>query len=123
MRRNIEGPKQPKSLRVSDGFRTFVLDQLEPLGSVLPKSMFGGVGLYCDGVFFGLIALDVLYLKVDDTNRPDYEAAGAQPFRPFPERGGTMKYYAVPVEVLESQIELIEWARKAVRVAQRGARV
>jgi len=111
------------SLRVTDGFRTFVLDQLEPLGSVLPKSMFGGVGLYCDGVFFGLIALDVLYLKVDDTNRLDYEAAGAQPFRPFPERGGTMKYYAVPVEVLESQIELIEWARKAVRVAQHSARV
>jgi DNA transformation protein and related proteins len=98
-----------------------VLDQLEPLGSLLPKSMFGGVGLYCDGAFFGLIALDVLYLKVDDTNRADYEAAGAKPFQPFPERGGTMKYYAVPVEVLESQTELIEWARKAVEVARRAA--
>ena len=89
-RRNME-PARPHSLRVSDGFRSFVLDQLEPLGSVLPKSMFGGVGLYCDGVFFGLIALDVLYLKVDDTNRPDYEAAGAQPFRPYPERSGTTR--------------------------------
>ena len=95
--------RKPRSLRVSDGFRSFVLDQLEPLGPVVAKSMFGGVGLYCDGVFFGLIALDVLYLKVDATNRGDYEAAGARPFRPFPDRAGTMKYYAVPVDVLESR--------------------
>ena len=36
----------PRSLKVSDGFKSFVLDQLEELGDVMPKSMFGGVGLY-----------------------------------------------------------------------------
>jgi DNA transformation protein and related proteins len=74
-------------------------------------------------VFFGLIALDVLYLKVDDTNRGDYEAAGSQPFRPYPDRAGTMQYYAVPVDVLESQLDLVEWARRAVHVARNRARV
>jgi DNA transformation protein len=112
-----------RSLRGSDGFRSFVLDQLEALGSIVAKSMFGGVGLYCDGLFFGLIARDVLYLKVDATNRGDYEAAGSQPFRPYPDRAGTMKYYAVPVDVLESQIDMVEWARKAVSVARKTARV
>lgn len=110
-------------MRVSDGFRSFVLDQLEPLGQIVAKSMFGGVGLYCDGVFFGLIALDVLYLKVDATTRSDYESARALPFRPFPDRAGTMRSYAVPVDVLESQLELVEWARKAVTVARRVAQV
>ena len=107
-----------RSLHVSDAFRTFVLDQLEELGDVTAKSMFGGVGLYCRGVFFGIVARDVVYLKVDDTNRADYERAGSHPFRPYPDRPGTMQYYAVPVDVLESAIDLVAWARKAVRVAE-----
>ena len=106
------------SLRVSDAFRAFVLDQLQELGDVVPKSMFGGVGLYCRGVFFGLMARDVLYLKVDDTTRPDYERAGSKAFKPYAHRSGTMQYYAVPVEVLESPLDLVAWARKAVRAAE-----
>jgi len=121
--RRAMATKGRRSLHVSDGFRSFVLDQLESLGAIVAKSMFGGVGLYCDGVFFGLIARDVLYLKVDDTNRSDYEAKGSQPFRPYPDRAGTMQYYAVPVDVLESRLELVEWARRAVQVARSRARV
>src|SRR5919202_203496 len=104
-----------RSLKVTDAFRAFVLDQLEELGDVTPKPMFGGVGLYCRGVFFGIIARDVLYLKVGDSTRADYERAGTHPFRPYPDRPGTMQYYAVPVDVLESAIDLVAWARKAVR--------
>jgi DNA transformation protein len=94
-----------------------VLDQLEDLGDVVPRSMFGGVGLYSRGVFFGLIACDVLYLKTDDTTRPEYERAGMKPVQPYPGRTGTMQYYAVPVRVLEAASELVAWARKAVTVA------
>ena len=95
-----------------------MLDQLETLGEVTPRAMFGGVGLYYRGVFFGIMALDVLYLKVDDTNRPDYIAAGMGPFKPYPHRSGTMQYYAVPLSVLESAPELAEWARRAIAVAR-----
>lgn len=108
-------------MRVSDGFKTFVLDQLDELGDITPKAMFGGVGLYRRGMFFAIMAADVLYLKVDDTNRSDFERAGSKPFRPY---GGdepmTMGYWAVPLEVLESAPELIAWAMKAVKVAQRA---
>ena len=106
-------------MRVSESFKSYVLDQLGEIGDVIPRSMFGGVGLYRRGLFFGIIAGDVLYLKVDETNRPDYERAGTSPFKPYPHRPATMQYYAVPVEVLESPIELAAWARRAIDVAAR----
>ena len=65
-------------------FRDHVLDLLAPLGPVTARRMFGGFGIYLDGVMFALIADDILYLKVDDRTRPDYEAAGSAPFRPRP---------------------------------------
>src|SRR5688572_21947756 len=43
-------------LRVTEGFRAFVLEQLRDAGEITPRAMFGGVGLYCDGIFFGIIA-------------------------------------------------------------------
>jgi DNA transformation protein and related proteins len=109
-------------MRVSEGFKALVLDNLTELGGVIPRSMFGGVGLYCDGVFFGIIAADVIYLKVDAANRGDFERAGMQPFNPYPDRAGTMQYYAVPLEVVESAPELVAWSRKAVAVAERAGR-
>jgi DNA transformation protein and related proteins len=111
-----------RSLAVTDAFKSFVLDQLDELGDVVPRSMFGGVGLYCRGVFFGIIARDVLYLKVDESNRADYERARMKPFKPYADRAGTMQYYAVPIGVLESSSELVGWARKAVSVASRSTR-
>ena len=107
-----------RSLRSSASFERFVLDQLADLGPVTSRKMFGGIGLYCADVFFGIIARDELYLKVDDKTRGQYEGAGMQPFKPYPDRPTTMKYYAVPVGVLESAVELTAWARDAV--AARG---
>jgi DNA transformation protein and related proteins len=109
-------------MHVSEGFKALVLDNLTELGDVTPRSMFGGVELYCDGVFFAVIAADVIYLKVDDTNRSDFEGAGMQPFKPYPDRAGTMQYYAVPLDVVESAPELVEWSRKAVAVAVRAGK-
>jgi DNA transformation protein len=110
-----------RSLRVSTGFKSFVLDQLEELGDVTPRSMFGGVGLYHRGVFFGIVARDTVYFKVGETNRADYKRARTKAFRPYPNRSGVMKYHAVPLEVLESAPELACWARKAIAVASRAA--
>jgi DNA transformation protein and related proteins len=79
--------------------------------------MFGGVGIYSGQLFFALIADDVLYFKVDESTRPDFEARGMEPFRPFGEDGGTMKYYQLPEDVLEDPEELRPWAEKAVAIA------
>lgn len=117
-----QSPRKPNPLAVTTPFRAFVLDQLEDVGDVTPRAMFGAVGLYQRGVFFGIIAGDALYLKVDETTRADYERAGMPPFRPYPHRSGTMQYYAVPLEVLECAADLARWARKAVKIAKRARR-
>ncbi len=109
-------------MSVSDSYKRFVLDQLEELGEVTPRSMFGGVGLYYRDVFFAIVASDVLYLKVDDATRGDFERAGMSPFRPYRDRGGSMQYYSVPLDVLESAAELAQWARRAIDAARRATR-
>ena len=106
---------------VSQTYRTYVLEQLAGLGAVSARAMFGGLGLYHDGLFFGLVDDDTLYLKVDDTTRSDYERAGMQPFRPMPNEGPSMSYYEVPGDVLEDAGALRAWAAKAVEVARRKA--
>ncbi len=73
-------------------------------------------------IFFGIIAHDELYLKVEEG--PDGEAntkgRGCIPTKSYPNRPTTMKYYAVPVGVLESGVELTRWAQKAVEAAARA---
>jgi len=110
---------------VTDSFVEFVLEQLDPLGPITPKRMFGGVGLYAGDLFFALVAGDVLYLKGDDATRGAREAAGARPFQPYPDRPrgkGTMQYYSVPAAILEDGDALLAWATQAIAIAraQRG---
>jgi DNA transformation protein len=105
---------------VPDPFVEDLLERMERLGALRARSMFGGSGLYCDGVFFALVADGVLYFKVDADNLADFERAGMARFRPFPERGSaSMGYYEVPLEVQERPERLVEWARKALAAAQR----
>ena len=104
-------------MAVSPGYRNFVVEQLEHISSITSKSMFGGVGLYADGFFFALIADDQLYFKVDNSNRPDFEAADMGAFSPYGD-GRTMQYYEVPIGVLEDVDALRTWAEKAIEVAQ-----
>lgn len=103
---------------VSREYRDWVLEQLRAFGQVTARSMFGGVGLYHDGIFFALVDDDTLYLKVDDTNRPDFEAQGMGPFRPYGD-DRAMGYYEVPADVLEDPDLLRVWAEKAAAVARR----
>lgn len=99
-------------------FLSFVLEQLAQLRGVSSRRMFGGVGLYWDGLFFGLIDDDVLYLKVDDSNRADYTVRGMDAFRPFKDKPlYSMTYFQVPADVLEEAELLVQWARKSCAVA------
>ena len=60
-------------MSISDEYLTYVIGQLECIGPVQSRRMFGGAGLYLDGLFFALIADDTRYFKVDDSNRSDYD--------------------------------------------------
>jgi DNA transformation protein and related proteins len=110
-----------RSLRVTPEFRDFVLGQLAPLPQLWSKSMFGGIGLYSGECFFGIVAADELFFKVDLSNRAAYEAAGSEPFRPVAARPVTMSYWRVPIEVLEDTGELAAWALAAIRAAGNAA--
>jgi DNA transformation protein len=96
----------------TNSFVTFVQDQLHDLG-VSPRRMFGGYGLYHQGVFFAIVAGDQLYFKTNEQNRSDYVENGMGPFQPN-EKQTLSSYYEVPVEVIEDGEQLAEWARKAI---------
>jgi DNA transformation protein len=97
-------------------------DQLTPLGDARGRPMFGGYGVYLDGLIIGLIAFDTFYLKVDDGNRPDFEAAGSSPFS-YDTKSGTntiSTYWEVPADVLDDSEQLRAWALKSLAVSRRA---
>jgi DNA transformation protein and related proteins len=100
---------------VSADYLQYVLEQLAPLGEVRAQRMFGGVGLYCEEVFFALLSEDTLYLRVDEAGRAEFAARGMQPFRPLAGRAEVSQtYYEVPAEVLEDGGSLSSWSRRAM---------
>ena len=108
-------------MAVSDSYREFVLEQLGRVTPVTGKSMFGGVGIYAQGLFFALIAEDRLYFKVDETTRPSFEQRAMEPFRPFGE-DSAMGYYEVPADMVEDVAQLESWVWKAIDVAAKAKR-
>ena len=106
-------------MAVSESYREFVLEQLGRVTPVTGRSMFGGVGIYAQGLFFALIAEDRLYFKVDDTTRPEFDQFGMEPFRPFGE-DSAMGYYEVPADVVEDSVCLAAWMKKAIDVAAKA---
>jgi len=97
------------------------LELLTPLGTVRARRMFGGHGLYCDGLFFALIAADRLYLKVNAQSQPAFSAAGCEPFV-YDNKGKrmTMSYWTVPADAMESPALMQPWARQALAAALRA---
>lgn len=100
------------------------LELLAPLGTVRARRMFGGHGLYCDDLFFGLIAADRLYLKADAQSLPAFEAAGCERFV-YEARGKPMAigYWTAPPEAMESPALMQPWARLALSAALRASTV
>ncbi len=104
-----------------EGFKEFVEDQLRGLGRVEARAMFGGYGLYCQRIFFGIIYRGELFFKTDARTRPDYVAARMVPFRPNATQILT-SYYEVPATVLEDPDEAVAWARRAIACRRTGRR-
>ncbi|MEM9028327.1 MAG: TfoX/Sxy family protein [Pseudomonadota bacterium] len=106
-------------MALSAEFRDFVADQLVAIGPVAIKSMFGGAGVYADGVMFALIADDELYFKADATTSPDFEAEGSAPFtyegksKPI-----QLGYWKCPERLFEEPDVMAEWAHKALAIAR-----
>ena len=99
-------------------YLTWILEQLEGLGGVTARRMFGGVGLYSGELFFGLIDDDTLFFKTDAANVGDYESRRMPRFMPPANRPiSPMGYHQVPADTIEDAEMLVAWARKAIAVA------
>jgi DNA transformation protein len=104
-------------------FVDLVVESLRGFGPVEVRRMFGGWGLYRDGVFFALVAHDTLYFKSDDENRAAFEAASPGPFT-FEKKGERVvtHYYAVPEDAFEDAAVMARWARLGYAAALRAAK-
>lgn len=105
-----------------DSFADHILDQLTPLGGVVLKRLFGAACLYFDGAAFALLDDGVLYFKVDDGNRAEFEAAGSTPLRYFHKSRGVfvpLGYGTIPDHAIDDARELQRWARLAIAAAAR----
>ena len=110
-------------MRKPPEFVELVVEQLRPFGAVTVRSMFGGWGIYRDGVFFALVADDTLYFKSDDENRAQFERASPGPFT-FEKKGETVvtHYFAVPEDAFEDPQVMARWARLGYAAALRAAK-
>ncbi len=111
----------PPKVLAEGSFGAFVLDQLSELDGVEARPMFGGAGFYLHGEFFGLLYKDRLYFRVSPDTISKYKDRGMTPFTPFEgQKRTSLGYYEVPVEVLESPDELVDWAKAAHRAPRKA---
>lgn len=104
-------------MAVQPQYLAYVLEQLEAMPALRPNRMFGGIGLYSGGVFFGLIDDDTLYFKTGPANVAQYLTRNMPKFMPFPDKtGAVMGYHQVPADIIEDAESLVSWARQSVAV-------
>jgi DNA transformation protein len=102
-------------------FIGFLQELLEKWGQVTARRMFGGHGLYHEGLMFAIVVDNRLYLKVDALNRPDFEALGLTPFTySMKGREVALSYWSAPDAIFDEPSEAVHWARSAWEAAARG---
>lgn len=109
-------------MAASTGFIELLKDGMRGLGPVSVRRMFGGAGIFADGVMFALVADDTLYLKADDETKGTFEAEGLAPFG-YAGRNKRidLPYWRAPERLLDDPDEMTAWARAALGVARRAA--
>jgi DNA transformation protein len=105
----------------STEFVDYVSELLAAAGRVTVKRMFGGHGVYLDGLFMAIVVDDELYLKVDEITRADFDAQGCAPFVYSKDgKSMTMGYLRAPGEAMDAPHLMQPWARRALEAALRA---
>lgn len=109
-------------MAVSPEHRAFLEELFDPIPGVAFRGMFGGLGIFHDGVMFALVAYERLYFKVDDATRPRFAAAGSEAFV-YAGKGKPigMSYWTAPDEALDDPELFQDWARLGLEAARRAA--
>ena len=103
----------------------FISDLFAPFGPVAVRRMFGGAGLYRDGLMFALEFDGVIFLRVDAASIPDFEREGSRPFvytrakSPGKIGRASLSYWRLPERLYDDPEELAVWAERALAIAQR----
>lgn len=106
-------------MAASTDYLDFILDQLSNWKAVNTKRMFGCVGLYADGLMFGIIAKETIFFKVDETNKEQYLNAGSETLKLFKNNSTVASFYEVPIEILEDSDQLVVWAEVSLEIQKR----
>ncbi|MGQ1788452.1 TfoX/Sxy family protein [Saccharicrinis sp. GN24d3] len=109
-------------MAVSNDFLQYVLDQLSSGGNVHVNRMFGGAALYQEDLAFALIANDIFYLKVDNTNKEKYIVAGSTQLKPFKNNSTVLSFYNIPGDVLENSDKFVEWEKESLDIQKKRNR-
>jgi DNA transformation protein and related proteins len=100
-----------------------IKDLARPIPGVTFKRMFGGHGVFRDGLMFAILLDEKLYFKADDSSRGRYLAEGLPPFS-YARKGGaapvSLSYMLAPERLYDEADEFCEWAREAIEVARRA---
>ncbi len=102
----------------------FIRELFAPFGPVTVKRMFGGAGIWSDGLMFGLVFDGAIYLKVNETSIPDFEREGSRPFvyTRAKSKGrvgrASLSYWRLPERLYDDPEELAAWANRAHAIAQ-----
>jgi DNA transformation protein and related proteins len=106
---------------MSNAFVEYVMELLGPFGTVGARRMFGGHGVYLDGLMFAIVSEDTLYLKADEMNRIEFEQAGCEIFG-YARKGrrSTLNFFRAPEDAMESPELMLPWARTAYAAALRA---
>ena len=106
----------------SRDFIAHVLEMMRQGGRATARAMFGGHGVYLDGLIVGIVDDDVLYLKTDDATRAAFVERELPPFRYRGHDGELHEtgYLRAPDEALESPAAMHEWLRAALAASLRA---
>ena len=102
-------------------FVDYVVELMAGWAAVSVRKMFGGYGLYRDGLMFALIVSDELFFKTDADNVVQFERAGNHPFI-YQSQARTVKmsYWSAPATSLDSSAEMSNWCQSAYGAALRA---
>jgi len=107
-------------MKRDEGMLDWLKELLEGQGRVSVRRMFGGHGIYLDGVFVAIVDEGRPYFKADEHSAGDFRSAGGEPFV-FESRGKRIEtsYWSVPESAFDSAEDMRPWARLALEAARR----
>lgn len=107
--------------KAPDPFHEFVIELFAPMGPVSIRRMFGGAGVFCEGLMIALLFSDTIFLKTDGALRARLEAEGSEPFlwtKPSTGEIIDMGYVSLPSSAMDDPDEASDWGRQALAVAR-----